>query len=218
MAYFQFLPDIEYLSPLEDKSSIDSYVTAKNLFRRIKLSDDALSIKTAYLFDKYIIEEGERPDTVASKIYGNSGLDWLVIFSAGIINQRHEWPLSGQELYEFALDKYGDDLNAIRFYRTTEVRDSDGRLMLPAGKVVDKGFTIANPSNRSTTINPVSAITNYEYESELNDAKKEIDLIKPDLKIRITQELSQMLKYKEGSSQFVNSFLAKTENIRKKSP
>ena len=218
MAYFQFLPDIEYLSPLEDKSSIDSYVTAKYLFRRIKLSDDALSIKTAYLFDKYIIEEGERPDTVASKIYGNSGLDWLVIFSAGIINQRHEWPLSGQELYEFALDKYGDDLNAIRFYRTTEVRDSDGRLMLPAGKVVDKGFTIANPSNRSTTINPVSAITNYEYESELNDAKKEIDLIKPDLKIRITQELSQMLKYKEGSSQFVNSFLAKTENIRKKSP
>ena len=218
MAYFQFLPDIEYLSPLEDKSSIDSYVTAKNLFRRIKLSDDALSIKTAYLFDKYIIEEGERPDTVASKIYGNSGLDWLVIFSAGIINQRHEWPLSGQELYDYSLDKYGEDLNAIRFYRTTEVKDSNDRLMLPAGKVVDKGFTIANPSNRSTTINPVSAITNYEYESELNDAKKEIDLIKPDLKIRITQELSQMLKYKEGSTQFVNSFLAKTENIRKKSP
>ena len=218
MAYFQFLPDIEYLSPLEDKSSIDSYVTAKNLFRRIKLSDDALSIKTAYLFDKYIIEEGERPDTVASKIYGNSGLDWLVIFSAGIINQRHEWPLSGQELYDYSLDKYGEDLNAIRFYRTTEVKDSNDRLMLPAGKVGDKGFTIANPSNRSTTINPVSASTNYEYESELNDAKKEIDLIKPDLKIRITQELSQMLKYKEGSTQFVNSFLAKTENIRKKSP
>ena len=36
MAYFKFLPNIEYLSPLEDKSSIDSYVTAKNLFRRIK--------------------------------------------------------------------------------------------------------------------------------------------------------------------------------------
>ena len=218
MAYFQFLPDIQYLSPLEGKASIDSYVLAKNLFRRIKLSDDALSIKTAYLFDKYIIEEGERPDTVASKIYGNSNLDWLVIFSAGIIHQRHEWPLSSKELYDYALDKYGDELNAIRYYRTTEVKDSNGRLMLPAGKVVDKGFTIANPSNRSATINPVSAITNYEYESELNDAKKSIDLIKPDLKIRITQELSQMLKYKEGSSQFVNSFLARTENVRKKSP
>ena len=218
MAYFQFLPDIEYLSPLEDKSSIDSYVTAKNLFRRIKLSDDALSIKTAYLFDKYIIEEGERPDTVASKIYGNSGLDWLVIFSAGIINQRHEWPLSGQELYDYSLDKYGDDLNAIRFYRTTEVKDSNDRLMLPAGKVVDKGFTIANPSNRSTTINPVSAITNYEYESELNDAKKEIDMLKPAFRIKIVQELADLLKYKEGSTQFVTSFLARTENIRKKSP
>ena len=90
--------------------------------------------------------------------------------------------------------------------------------MLPAGKVVDKGFTIANPSNRSTTINPVSAITNYEYESELNDAKKEIDMLKPGLRVRIVSELANLLKYKEGSTQFVNSFLARTENIRKKSP
>ena len=120
MAYFRFLPDIQYISPFESRQSNDEYVLAKNLFKRIKISDDGSG--AAFLFNKYVIQEGERPDTVSAKVYGNSNYDWLVIVGAGIINQRDEWPLSSQELYEFSLNKYGNDLTAIKHYRTTEVK------------------------------------------------------------------------------------------------
>ena len=158
MAYFKFLPDIQYISPFESRQSNDEYVLAKNLFKRIKISDDGSG--AAFLFNKYVIQEGERPDTVSAKVYGNSNYDWLVIVGAGIINQRDEWPLSSQELYEFSLNKYGNDLTAIKHYRTTEVKDSNGRLILPAGQVVDQNFTFANPDNPLSTLNPVEGHTN----------------------------------------------------------
>jgi len=218
MAYFQFLPDIQYLSPFGNKQSNDARVTAKNLFRRIKLSDQTSILDSAYLFDKYIIEEGERPDTVAQKVYGSSQFDWLVIFSAGIINQRHEWPLSSQEMYEYSLNKYGNDLSAIKHYRTTEVRDSNNRLILPSGQVVDQNFTIPNPDNPLAFLNPVESVTNYEYEYDLNESKREINLIKPGYKQKIAEEISTLLEYKPDSSQYINPSLKKTENIYKKSP
>ena len=216
MAYFRFLPDIEYLSPLDSRQSNDTYVRVKNLFKRIKISDTGLG--SPFLFNKYIIEEGERPDTLAARVYGNSSFDWLVILSAGIINQRHEWPLSSQELYEYSLDKYGENLTAFKHYQTTEVRDSNNRLILPAGQVVDQNFTIPNPDNPLATLNPVEGVTNYEYEYELNDAKKEIDLIRPEYRVKIVTELAELFQYKPDSSQYIDSFLKRSDNIRKKSP
>ena len=216
MAYFKFLPDIQYISPFESRQSNDEYVLAKNLFKRIKISDDGSG--AAFLFNKYVIQEGERPDTVSAKVYGNSNYDWLVIVGAGIINQRDEWPLSSQELYEFSLNKYGNDLTAIKHYRTTEVKDSNGRLILPAGQVVDQNFTIANPDNPLSTLNPVEGLTNYEYEYELNNEKRTINMIKPEYRLQIVTELASLFQYQPDTSQYVDAFLKKVDNIRKKSP
>ena len=76
MSYFRELPDLEYQSPLTDKVSSTDYVRVKNIFRRVKLRDD-LS-KTVILFNKYQIEEGERPEIVAEKLYDKADLDWVV--------------------------------------------------------------------------------------------------------------------------------------------
>ena len=88
MGYFRELPDLQYQSPYSTRISSTSYVTAKNIFRRMKLRDDLKNVFT--LFNKRFIEEGERPDTVAEKEYGKSDLDWVVLLSAGIINVRNE--------------------------------------------------------------------------------------------------------------------------------
>ena len=216
MAYFKYLPSIEYISPLESKSSINTFIEAKNLFRRIKLSDNAFS--SPYVFNKYIIQEGDRPDTVAYKYYGDSSLDWLVIFGAAIINQRTDWPLTSDELYEFASKKYGNDLTAIREYRTRQVKDSDGRIILPAGYVVNQDFTIPNPDNPTSTLNPVQGITNWEYETEQNEKKKEINLVKPSFVPSIRREVETVMKYKPGTSLYVSKNMRKTDNIKVKSP
>ena len=214
MSYFRELPDLEYQSPITDKISSTDYVRVKNIFRRVKLRDD-LS-KNVVLFNKYQIEEGERPEIVAEKLYGKADLDWVVLISAGITNVRNQWPLSSRDIYRFSEEKYGDELNATRIYETTEVKDGNGRLILPAGKVVDGNFTIPNPEDISQTLNPVVGISNYEYETRLNDEKRSIDILK---KVYLQTFLNDIRKltYYSQSSQYVNSKLIRTENTRNQS-
>jgi hypothetical protein len=214
MSYFRELPDLEYQSPITDKISSTDYVRVKNIFRRVKLRDD-LS-KNLVLFNKYQIEEGERPDTVAEKLYGKADLDWIVLICAGITNVRNQWPLSSRDIYRFSESKYGDELNATRIYETTEVKDGNGRLILPAGKVVDGNFRIPNPEDISQTLNPVVGISNYEYETRLNDEKRSIDILK---KVYLQTFLNdtRKLTYYSQSSQYVNSKLIRTENTRNQS-
>ena len=175
MGYFRELPDLLYPSFMKDKTSSLEYIKVKNMFRRVKLRDDLQNSFT--MFDKFQIPEGSRPETVAEQIYGSPEFDWVVILTAGIINIRNEWPLSNSELYEYASEKYGTELNATRFYETTEVKDSNKRLILPKGKVVDSNFTIPKPGEPTATLNPVTGISNFEYEVRQNDKKRGVYLL-----------------------------------------
>jgi len=211
MSYFRELPDLEYQSPFEDSNSSQNYVRAKNLFRRVKLRDDLKNVFT--LFNKYQIAEGARPDTVAEAVYGRADYDWVVLMTAGIVNVRDEWPLSNRDLYRYAENIYGTQLNAVHHYETTEVKDSNERLILPAGKVVDSNFTIPKPDDYRATLNPVVGISNYEYETLKNEEKRTIYLLRPDY---LQQYLNDMrtIMYYEKSSQYVDKKLIRTENTR----
>jgi hypothetical protein len=216
MTYFRELPDIEYLSPLPNKKSSLDYVRAKNLFRRTKLRDDLQNVFT--LFNKYQIPDGARPDTVAEELYGSSEYDWIVLLSSNITRVRDQWPLSDRDIYRFSEDKYGiAGLSEIKFYETTEVKDSQGRLILPAGKVVDSNFTIPNPSDPRATLNPVTGVTNYEYEVRKNNEKRSIYLLKPEYLQQYLNDFRKIMYY-EKSSEYVNKKLVRTENLRVKSP
>jgi hypothetical protein len=215
MSYFRELPDILYQSQSSDRNSSRDYVRVKNLFRRVKLRDDLQNIFT--LFNKYQIKDGARPDTVAEANYGSADYDWVVLLTAGIVNVTDQWPLSDKDLYRYVENKYGTDLTAVRFYETTEVKDSSNRLILPKGKVVDSNFTIPNPSNPNANLNPVTAITNYEYEVRKNEEKRTIYLLKPEY-LQVYLNDMRRIMYYEKSSQFVNRRLAKTENTRNTLP
>lgn len=216
MSYFRELPNLDYQSPLSDKTSSLEYVRVKNLFRRVKLRDDLQNVFT--LFNKYIVKDGARPDTVADELYGSSDLDWVVMLTAGITNARDQWPLSDKDLYNFALNKYGlSNLNAVKYYKTTEVRDSSDRLILPAGKVVDSTFTIPDPSNGLATLNPVVGVSNYEYEVEKNNKKREIYVLRPSYLQQYLNDMRKIMFY-DKSSQYVNERLIKTENTLNTSP
>ena len=215
MSYFRELPDLQYQSPVSDRNSSLDYVTAKNLFRRVKLRDDLQNVFT--LFNKYQIPEGARPDTVAEVLYGRADYDWVVLLSANITNVRDQWPLSDKDLYLYAEEKYGIILNDVRFYETTEVKDSKNRLILPAGKVVDANFTIPNPNNPLTTLNPVAGVSNYEYEVRQNEKKRGIYVLK---RIYLQQYVNDFkdIMYYQKSSQYVSNRLVRTENTRNTLP
>ncbi len=218
MGFFRELPNIDYQSVLSDRNSSYDYVKVKNLFRRIKIRDDLKQYFT--IFDRITIKDGFRPDHVAEKAYGNADLDWVVLITAGIINVNNEWPLTSRELYEFALNKYGADLNATKHYETIEIRDANNRLILPKGKIVDSDFSIPDPSNPLTDLtgNAVRiGISNYEYETRANEKKRRIDLLKPEYLPQFLKDMRKIMNYTK-SSQYITTRLIRTSNSRIKSP
>ena len=215
MGYFRELPNLEYQSPLPHRSSSDEYVRVKNLFRRVKLRDDLQNVFT--LFNKYEIPDGSRPELVAEELYGKPELDWVVLLTAGITHVRDQWPLSDRDIYRYCEEKYEENINDVRFYETIEIKDSSGRLILPAGKVVDGNFTITNPSDYTATLNPVIGVTNYEYEVRKNNAKRSIYILKKSYLQQYLNDMRTIMSY-DKSSQFVDRKLVRTENTRNTMP
>ena len=209
MGYFRELPNLLYPSFLPEKTSSLDFIEVKNIFRRVKLRDDLFNNFT--IFEKYQIPEGSRPDTVAEEIFGSANFDWVILTVAGIINVRNEWPLSNRDLYNYANNKYGESLNSTRFFETKEVKDSNGRLILPKGKVVDSNFTIPKPGVPTATLNPVVGVSNYEYETLLNDDKRNINILREENLQDFLDDMRSIMTYQE-SSEYLDDVTIQTEN------
>lgn len=159
--YFSYLPDINYVSRSPDRSSNDELIPVKNIFRRAKIRDDMLNVVTA--FDDYTVIGDGRPEQVSQKIYGDPRFDWVILTANNITKVRDQWPLTENDFRNFILDKYGSDakLAEIHHYETKELRDDNGRLVVPQGLIVDSDFNMSylerNPT-RQTTV-PYSGIS-----------------------------------------------------------
>ena len=220
MGYFRELPELEYQSFLSDAISSKEYLTVKNLFRRNKLRDDLQNVFT--IFDKYEIVEGARPDMVAEEFYGDAELDWVVLMTAGIINVRDEWPLSNYRLYQYVEHKYGIlEINEIRYYETKEIKDSNNKLILPAGKIVDEDFVLNYSDNGSKVSLSGSevrrGISNWEYETIQNNKKSSIYLLKRGYLQQFLNDMREIMIYGR-SSEYVSDTVIRTENTRVTNP
>ena len=152
MAYFKHLPEIEYVNRFRNTKSNDEKTVAKNLFRRPKVREDIASFVSA--FERYIIVEGERPEQIAQKVYGNPELDWVIIMTNNIIDMYSDWPMPNSELNRYLENKYTEEeLLEIHHYETIETKDQFGRLLFPAGLEVDKTFYDA-PQYQALTEDP----------------------------------------------------------------
>ena len=97
------------------------------------------------------------------------------------------------------------------FFETTEVKDTSGRLILPKGKVVDQNFTIPKPGAPNATINPVVGISNFEYETRINDEKRNIFILRLEYLQEFVNDFRELMTYKQ-SSEFIDSRTIQTEN------
>ena len=217
--YFRKLPNLNYPSLLKTRESNTDFVQTKNLFRRVKVREDLFA--NFMQFDKYKIVGDERPDNVAQKVYDNDDLDWVILLSNNIVDLNNEWPLTQFQLNEFLNEKYSpQELVSIHHYETLELRDSKNQLILPAGIVVDENFNLeylsggqVKSTNSLVDGRPVKAVTFYDYENDLNDKKRNINVLKPELLGIFIRDFERIMKY-DKSSQYVNRKLKKTENPR----
>ena len=215
MSYFRELPNISYVSLLPNQNRSDERIEVKNLFKRAKLRTDVDQSVTA--FDYYLIQDNERPDIIAERIYDSPELDWVILVTNNITSIRNQWPLGNNELYNYCLEKYGSDENimATHHFETKETKDQYGRIILEGKLIVDQNFTFTytKDNNTSETINPAQSVSNYAYEQRLNEDKRKIRVLKPNLLPAFITDFRNIMSYDKSSS-FISRSLISSYNPR----
>ena len=207
--YFSLLPNIEYdEKPISYPFSESDFVTAKNFFRRYKLNDDVFSY--AVYFSKYAIVDGERPDTLALKAYGDPFYDWVVLLTNNMVNAQYDWPMSNHEISKVLESEYNDAYTEIAYYETIKIGQ------YAAGLRVDETFFNAqhkiNNNGTVSTVNgsaicgPVSIAEDFYRE---NEKKREIYLLKPTYFQSFVDDFRKKNLYKKDAN-YISQRLKKT--------
>ncbi len=215
--YFKQVPDFEYVSRLPD-AKISDYIPVKNLFKKGYLRDDIFQDLT--FFTKYKVQGNDRPDNVAYSLYEDATLDWVILLSNNITNIQTEWPMQQADLDRYLLDKYEtyEALNNIHHYETQEVKNSSGVTLVKEGLTVESDFSIEfydwTIDSLETKQDITTPITNYEYEMNIEEDKRNIFTLKPRYLNVVKDDLQEIMTYKKGSTSYISETLKRAENIR----
>ena len=178
MSYFSKFPVITY-----DIKGDKIRKLLPDILRRVKLR---ASIKSGgMLFDKYDVKEGEKPEDVAFKWFGDPELHWVILMTNNVTDRYYGWPMNQVQFAEFLTDKYGaGNEDAIHHYEVT--KDS--------GRTTGKG-----PSDYSHKVevnsdtDNASSISNREYEERDQDKKRQIQLLNKSLLGDFVSEFDRLI-------------------------
>ena len=171
--YFEAIPFIYY-----DSKGQGDYKEVTNLLRRVALRT---KIKTNVLFfDTYDVKEGETPEIIAHKLYGDPELHWVIMLINDITDRYHQWPMNFSQFNEYLNDKYSNP-DGIHHYETTQT-SGDTKVKIEVVNDVDE--------DAYTGLTP---ITNREYEESEQDAKRSIRLLDPSFVDQFVDEYKKLI-------------------------
>lgn len=185
--YFTLFPSLLYSFANENNGR---YVT--DIMRRVKVRDRLLDEAT--LYDLYYVADGETPDVLASKVYGDSELHWVLMHTNKIIDPFFEWPISSVQLNAYIENKYGASKYDIHHYELSSPHSWRNGMYMPTPAEFagfDPEYTAKLFNDATEEINP---ITNAEYEEKLNDQKREIRIFKKELIADFIKELTNIIR------------------------
>ena len=216
-SYFRQLPDLDYPSLKNDRTSAYDYEVVKNIFKRAVMREDIMN--DVVNFTKYSVQDDERPDQIAYDFYNDAGLDWVILTTNNIVHVRDEWPMGNQDFLTYLNAKYtAEELTNIHHYETKEITDSRARVIQRKGLYVQSDHSITYLDNGVTkTASEITQVTFLENETNLNDDKREINILKPELLDMLLTDVSDIMTYQK-SDQYISDRLKKTENPRIISP
>ena len=170
--YFNKFPDIIY-----DPDRDGQFQICKNILRRVAVREKVRT--NTLLYDTYDVKEGESPESLADRLYGNTELHWVVLMVNNITDRYHDWPLGTPQFLDMIDEKY-DNVDAIHHYEITQSSGSD--------KVkIDIGTD-------NTDYPSATPITNYEFELERQNTISRIRLLDPAYISRFVEEFESLMK------------------------
>ena len=194
MSYFSYLPNVQVRTSSYRTNNVDPYKLAKNIFRRIKIRENLDDIILG--FNQYTIKNNQRPDQVSLEIYGTMEYDWVVLLTNNIINLYDEWPMSEDELERYIDSEYEEDADSVHHWVTQKITDTRGRTLLRDGRIVSEDFSYTRPDGtaipKEDLVRPISV---YDYESEKNDYKRNIYLLRKEYVSGFIEEFSNLVDY-----------------------
>ena len=163
MKYFSQFPLINY-----DITGLKSnYKAVVNIWRRTKVRSKI--VNQIANFDRYDVQEGESPEIVAYKVYGDTDLFWIICLMNDIHNRYYDWPLDEFNFQQYVADKY-DNPDGVHHFEITQ----------KSGKQIGDGpadFSHKLEVN-STTPGAVS-VSNIQHERRLQDELRQIKILPP---------------------------------------
>ena len=171
--YFNSFPVIPY-----DSKGDLQFKDVTNLLRRVGMRT---KLKTnTFLYDTYNVKEGETPEMIAHKLYGDSELHWVILLVNEITDRYHQWPMTGGQFLDYLNDKYSNP-DGIHHYETTQT-SGDTKVKIEVENDVDE--------DAYTGLTP---ITNREYEQNEQDKKRKIRLVDPSFVEQFVDEFKKLM-------------------------
>jgi len=159
--FFKNMPTMRY--NIDNKPRI-----VTDIFRRVAISKYQ---NNTLAMNEYYVQDRETPEDVAYNWYGTAYYHWIILTINNIVDVNNEWPRPQNSLFEYVEDKYGEN-NASEVHHYVlkkDVNDND---------VTEEIYVDYNASDLAT--GKIESVTNYKYEEELNDDKRQIYLLKPE--------------------------------------
>lgn len=195
MKYFDTLPKVAVTQP-DGTTAIYT-----NLLSRASLINDLLN--NPLLFYTYDIQEGDTPEIVADKYYGDSYRYWIVLLSNNILDPQWGWPLDGRAFSDYIEQKYNNPYSTVHHYeKIISQYDSTTQTTTVNVIVIDESTynTFQNttesysfPSGTTTVTTIARAVTQFDYEMELNESKRSIKLIRKEYAAQLEDNLKKLM-------------------------
>ena len=163
MRYFNEFPVIDY--NLTGVNGNSKKVT--DIFRRVKVRSKIAN--NLSLFDKIDVPEGDNPEDIAYKAYGDADFFWVVCLMNNIVNRYYDWPLDEFNFQQFVADKYSNP-DGIHHY---EITQSSGK------QTGDGPDDYSHKIEVNSDTAGAQSVSNIEYERRLQDKKRKIRLLQP---------------------------------------
>ena len=118
-----------------------------DILKRVKIRSGLSASR--FVFDKYNVKEGEKPEDVAFKYYGDPEYHWVIMMVNNITDRYYGWPMTQADFADFLTDKYGagseDSVHHYELAQTSGATSSiDESHMLEVNSDTDNATSISN--------------------------------------------------------------------------